>query len=133
MKISSKKRRCAIITTPIIIILLIIIIRPIIFKIPNYMPDCVCFKLFNIYCPGCGNTRAVLSLLHGNLLNAIRNNAVLVFLILVSILFYIEKVLKCFGISIHIIPRKRWILPAVIIICFIYFIIRNFIPVLMPL
>jgi len=32
------------------------------------LPPCVLYKYFGLYCPGCGGTRALISLLHGQFL-----------------------------------------------------------------
>lgn len=35
------------------------------------LPDCVLYTYFGLYCPGCGGTRAVISLLHGHPLKSL--------------------------------------------------------------
>lgn len=35
------------------------------------LPPCVLYDNFGLYCPGCGGTRAVISLLHGHLLQSL--------------------------------------------------------------
>lgn len=35
------------------------------------LPPCVLYKYFGLYCPGCGGTRACISLLHGHILQSL--------------------------------------------------------------
>lgn len=42
------------------------------------IPTCVLHDLFRLYCPFCGGTRAVSSLLTGNIIGALRANAAVV-------------------------------------------------------
>ncbi len=35
------------------------------------MPPCVMYKYLGLYCPGCGGTRALISLLHGRILRSL--------------------------------------------------------------
>jgi len=41
-------------------------------------PSCVFHDLTGLYCPGCGSTRALYQLLHGNLLGALHDNVMAV-------------------------------------------------------
>ena len=41
----------------------------------GFFPPCLFHKLTGLYCSGCGTTRALHQLLHGNLLEALRLNA----------------------------------------------------------
>ncbi len=40
----------------------------------QYFPKCIFHSSTGFYCPGCGTQRAVVSLLHGDILAALRNN-----------------------------------------------------------
>ena len=44
----------------------------------NFYPVCQFHRLTGLNCPGCGGTRALYALLHGNLAAALRDNALLV-------------------------------------------------------
>ncbi len=43
-----------------------------------HYPTCVFHDLTGLYCPGCGSTRALYQLLHGNFLTALHDNAMAV-------------------------------------------------------
>jgi hypothetical protein len=43
-----------------------------------FFPPCFFHKVTGLYCPGCGSTRALHCLLHGQIYEAIRNNALIV-------------------------------------------------------
>ena len=44
----------------------------------RFWPPCVFHKLTGLYCPGCGNTRALSALLHGHFGESLRNNLLLI-------------------------------------------------------
>ncbi|GAA5505007.1 DUF2752 domain-containing protein [Novipirellula caenicola] len=44
----------------------------------SWFPKCQFYQSTGLHCPGCGATRAVLALLHGDVFLAVRNNALLI-------------------------------------------------------
>lgn len=44
----------------------------------DLFPSCAFHKLTGLYCPGCGSTRALHCLLHGEFRAALRNNALMI-------------------------------------------------------
>lgn len=55
----------------------------------RYFPHCPFYELTHLYCPGCGATRGMFQLLHGNIPGVFRNNALLIpSLCLVCFLMY---------------------------------------------
>ncbi len=44
----------------------------------KWLPKCLFHQLTGLYCPGCGATRALSALLHGNLKASLHNNALLI-------------------------------------------------------
>ena len=78
-----------------------------------YFPPCVFYTVTHFYCPGCGNTRTVLALLHGHPLQALHNNAAFCYLL---VLLYLQKVLRCFGKPVQLLPKGNWF-PVVSCMC----------------
>ena len=48
-------------------------------------PVCAFHELTGLNCPGCGATRALYALLHGDFLTAMRDNALFIFLIVATV------------------------------------------------
>lgn len=81
-------------------------------------------EYLNLYCPGCGGTRMIKSILKFEFYQAFRYNPLLfILLILGTFLVIINVILKISKKSL-IIPREReWVILAGVII--IYFVLRN--------
>ncbi|MBR1737308.1 MAG: DUF2752 domain-containing protein [Firmicutes bacterium] len=92
------------------------------------LPECDIYKRTHVLCPGCGNTRAVYSLLNGDILTSLRYNPTIVGTVLVFTLYYIEMLFAYFGKNIQLMPigLKFWL--PVIIIWLTFLLARNFIP-----
>lgn len=85
---------------------------------------CPFYEFLHIYCPGCGSTRMIRSLLHFEFYQAFRYNPLLFILlfpcggVIVAEIVYFIKNKKLFNIS-----TKIYVLLIVII--FVYWILRN--------
>lgn len=116
----------------ILLVLIFIIYFILVFKFNIYIP-CLFHKITNLYCPGCGVTRMIISLLKGNLYQAFRYN-MLIFILTPFLMFFIFD---------HIISRKKQrdalyekisnsIWYILIIVLVIFGIIRNIFPFFAP-
>lgn len=82
--------------------------------------------LLGIDCPGCGSLRMVYSLLHGDLLAALRFNAVgLVALILLVWAYGAWTYGRIVGRDIRTWQHQRWAAMTALVVVSVWFVIRN--------
>ncbi|MBR5307897.1 MAG: DUF2752 domain-containing protein [Clostridia bacterium] len=79
--------------------------------------SCVFLEFFNIPCPGCGMTRATLSLLRLDFLNAVKYNAVVFFMPYIFIYVFFDLKHKIHGVLLCLIAALavvNWIIKIYI-------------------
>lgn len=88
---------------------------------------CIFHKITNLYCPGCGITRAIFSLIQLDIKEAVRNNLLFIIMLpfltiylITYIFYYIKDINKDPS---KIIPKNIWYI--LLIITIIFGIIRN--------
>ena len=89
-----------------------------------HLPTCVLHDVFRLYCPFCGGTRAVSSLLAGNIIGALRANAAVV----VTLPFLIYSDIKALVLIFKnrtVTPLSRPAIIALITVFAAFFVLRN--------
>lgn len=94
----------------------------------NYIPvfmntsmPCAFYGLTGLYCPGCGGTRAVLSLLHGQFFKAFFYHPVVVYTGVLFLWYYISNTVEFvsggrIGIGRNLKVRDLWIVLGIILL-----------------
>ena len=78
----NKERKFASLAVVCTVLLLMVCLYFFIYPIyQQYFPKCIFHSLTGLYCPGCGVQRAISSLLHGNIILALRDNFLVVALL----------------------------------------------------
>lgn len=90
--------------------------------IPLSQP-CLFNKLTGYYCPGCGNTRAVLAIMSGKILKSIGYNPLPTLLLCIAVVHYIWTLRGKKP------PLSGAFVLITMSIMLIYYILRNFIPI----
>lgn len=90
------------------------------------MPPCVLNAYFQIYCPGCGGTRAVEALLHGHILESVWYHPIVLYTVIVFGGFMLTQSLERVGVK-HIKGWKfhNWYLYGTVVIVICNFLIKN--------
>lgn len=81
----------------------------------KWFPRCMFHQLTGLYCPGCGATRALSAMLHGDIMSSLHNN-LLLFPLLALIIVLIAK---------PEISLKRPVAIAIVAIVLLFTILRN--------
>ena len=95
-------------------------------------PECGIYKILNIYCPGCGITRAAEALARGDILLSLRQNAFPVFILTVGLLFYIELLFWAFGKRVRLPVHSLKFVYIALIFWGVYVVARNLISAIAP-
>ena len=81
----------------------------------RFWPPCLFHRLTGLYCPGCGNTRALALLLHGDVAGSLAKNALFVPLLLCVLVLAIFPKLAL----------NRYFAVPVAVVVVLFFIARN--------
>lgn len=91
---------------------LLLIIYYIINELFHITIPCLFYKIFHLYCPGCGITRLVFSLINLDFYQAFRYNPLLFILVILYICYYLINLL----IKIKLPKYINWILLIIVIL-----------------
>lgn len=132
IKLNKTKHRVLVCSLPIVVVVFGYLAAR--FIIDNFtLPECIIYRLLGWHCPGCGNTRAVIALMQGDLLLSLRQNPMIIILLFTVILLYAEVIAKSFDKKWRSPIRNYYYLYGVMIGLIIFYILRNFIPILAPI
>ena len=133
MKNKSVSKGIMLIILPIAAVGFVYLIRPLLYYAVTFFSGCPINKMFGIYCPGCGCTRSIFALLRLDIPLALRENITPLALITVSLSFYLEPLLGCFGISYKSPVRHKAVWISLVAFAVFYYVLRNFIPQIAPI
>ena len=93
----------------------------------SFLPRCLFYMFTGLYCPGCGSQRAISSLLHGDVWQAINYNLLLVFSLPIVLYAAGIRIMNVFG------PRqyrqrlfyKSWFTRLILVLVIVFGIARN--------
>ncbi len=133
----SKLKHYAIVWLPALLVILgllfLDVLLPIAQWIASHIVFCVFYETTGLYCLGCGGTRSLMALLHGDVLRSIHNNPAVIVLALTLVLLYVEKTASAFGKKLKLIPRSFIFWGILFVLQCIWNIARNFIPAMLPI
>lgn len=113
-------------------VILIYIFRDQVKDSAHLLPECSIHKYTGLWCTGCGNTRSVIALLHGQIWRSICCNPTIPFLALLALLLYAEVVIGIWNDRVKLLPRKIWIWCTILGLFLVFFVLRNVIGGLAP-
>lgn len=94
----------------------------------GWMPRCPFYVLTGLYCPGCGSLRATHYLLHGNLIESMRNHPLFVPMLFFIFLFYGKRLYELYK-GQNVTFRGEMLLAKIILIVFVFFFFVRNIPI----
>jgi hypothetical protein len=87
---------------------------------------CPLRMLTGLYCPFCGGLRMVHDVLHGDIVNALHDNALALPLVLLGGLVWLNWAVACWrGRPVVALGRPRWMSPVLIVVLVGWTVVRN--------
>ena len=81
----------------------------------KWLPSCLFNTWTGLYCPGCGNTRALHAFVHGDILNCISNNLLLIPACILLVVLCLYPKLSC----------NKYLCWSITVVVIVFFILRN--------
>ena len=108
------------------VLLLFPLYRALTSYITQFVAGCMLHDYLFIYCPLCGGTRAVESLLHLDVAAALRFNPFVVFVILLAVIFDIIALVRLLRgkARLFVFPEWGWIVLVAVMVA--YLVLRNY-------
>lgn len=88
-------------------------------------PRCILKQYTGIDCPGCGGTRCVHALLHGDLRTALDHNALVVLLLPIVAYAVVRWVLRYAGVELPALRLPSWMAWAIPVAMVVFTVVRN--------
>ena len=90
-----------------------------------HMYPCILRTLTGYLCPACGMTHAVFAVCRGDMVGALRENAVIPAAGVIALLWYAELWGKALGRRVKLLPRRAWFWWAMLGAWLVYAVVRN--------
>lgn len=133
----SNVKKYSILWLPPLLLIIGFLGRELLVPIAQWVADhvvfCVFYETTGYYCMGCGGTRSMMALLHGDIARAFHNNPAAPVLLVSALLLYAEKAAAVFGKKIRLLPRSLALWLTLLVILAVWNIIRNFVPAMLPI
>lgn len=96
------------------------------FLVPRLAVPCLFYTFLGMYCPGCGGTRAITALLHGQLLQSVWYHPVVPYTAVMFLGFMITHTLEKLHVArIHGWKFHDWYIYVALVIIVVNFILKN--------
>lgn len=115
-----------------VLVFIVFLHKKMIIGVTRFFPQCTLYKISGCYCPGCGNTRSVICLFHGDVIGSLHNNITPILLITFLALLYIELLFSILGKNIKILPRSKIFWFTLMAAVLMYYLLRNFFDAIAP-
>lgn len=91
----------------------------------SVFPRCLFFATTGYQCPGCGSQRAIHALLHGEVLDALRYNALLVLSLPLVAVLLVAQWLRALKPGFYRALNATWVAVAYLVVTLVWTIARN--------